>query len=370
MTALDGITVLDLTRLLPGGVATMWLANFGADVIKVEQPGVGDYARSTKPLFEATNRGKKSVEIDLKDPDGRAAFLHLADRADVVVESFRPGVMDRLGCGYEVLSARNPRLVYCAITGYGQTGPWRDMAGHDINYTAMAGLLELVGCSGGPPAIPATQIADLAGGSMQAVIGILLALLSRHRSGQGQFIDVSMMDGVAAMLPVALSQFQATGVLPERGAEFLTGKFACYNVYPTQDGRWLAVGALESKFWINLCTALGRTDFIADQYAPDSRQDEIKRALAGQFSEKTAAEWWTLLRAVECCVTPLRTLAEVAADPHFEERPIGLIPKLSDTPARQCTAGPSLGEHTREILAAAILYNERPHGLRLPGGQS
>jgi crotonobetainyl-CoA:carnitine CoA-transferase CaiB-like acyl-CoA transferase len=346
VTALDGITVLDLTRLLPGGVATMWLANFGAEVIKIEQPGVGDYARDTKPLFEATNRGKKSVAIDLKDADGKTAFLRLADRADVLVESFRPGVMDRLGCGYEVLSARNPLLVYCAITGYGQTGLWRELAGHDINYIAMAGLLELTGSGGGPPAIPAAQIADLAGGSAQAVIGILLALFSRQSSGRGQFVDVSMMDGVAAMLPVALSQFQATGVLPRRGDEVLTGKFACYNVYPTRDGRWLAVGALESKFWINLCTLLGRDDFIADQYAPDSRQDEIKRALAGLFAEKTAAEWWSLLRGVECCVTPVRTLEEL-------EQPVSLFPKLSHTPARPGGPPPSLGEHTLEILEAA-----------------
>src|SRR5215472_16388485 len=181
MTALDGVSVLDLTRLLPGGLATMWLASFGAEVIKVEQPGVGDYARTTAPaLFEATNRGKKSVEIDLKDEADRAKFLALASRADVVVESFRPGVMDRLGCGYEALSKTNSRLVYCAITGYGQTGPWRDMAGHDINYIAMAGLLDLTGTKGGPPATPGTQVADLAGGAMQAVMRILLALLARE----------------------------------------------------------------------------------------------------------------------------------------------------------------------------------------------
>ncbi len=344
MTALGGTTVLDLTRLLPGGVATMWLANFGAEVIKVEQPGVGDYARNTPALFEATNRGKKSVEIDLKNPDGRAAFLRLADRADVVVESFRPGVMDRLGCGFEVLSARNPRLVYCAITGYGQTGPWRDLAGHDINYIAMAGLLELTGVVGGPPTIPGGQIADLAGGAMQAVIGILLALFSRQQTGLGQFIDVSMADGAAAMLPVALSQFQATGDLPARGAGLLTGKFACYRVYPTLDGRWLAVGALEPKFWANLCTALNCSEFIADQYAPDPRQEEIARGLAAIFAEKAAAEWWALLRGVECCVTPVRTLAE-------QERTAGPIPKLSGTPARQGAPAPSLGEHTRELPA-------------------
>ena len=182
MTALDGLVVLDVTRLLPGAVATMWLANFGATVIKIEQPGVGDYARSlltpegqTSPLFETTNRGKKSVELDLKDYAGRDAFLRLLRGADVLVESFRPGVMDRLGLGYPAISRENPRLVYCAITGYGQTGPYRDLAGHDLNYIAMAGLLDITGEEGGPPSIPGAQVADLAGGSMQAVIAIRLA---------------------------------------------------------------------------------------------------------------------------------------------------------------------------------------------------
>jgi crotonobetainyl-CoA:carnitine CoA-transferase CaiB-like acyl-CoA transferase len=351
MTALDGVTVLDLTRLLPGGMATMWLASFGADVIKVEQPGVGDYARTTAlALFEATNRGKKSIEIDLKDAAGRAKFLELASRADVVVESFRPGVMDRLGCGYEVLSKTNPRLVYCSITGYGQTGPWRDMAGHDINYIAMAGLLDLTGTAGGPPAIPGTQVADIAGGAMQAVMGILLALLARERTGRGQFVDVSMMDGVAAMLPVEISRFQEKGVPPERGAGLLTGEFACYNVYRTADGHFLAVGALEPRFWANLCRVLGREDWIQDQYAPPPRQDELRRGLCALFATRNLTGWWAFLRDVECCVTPVRTLPEVLMDVHFAGRPVGLIPTLSGTPAKLCDPAPSRGQHNNEAL--------------------
>jgi crotonobetainyl-CoA:carnitine CoA-transferase CaiB-like acyl-CoA transferase len=351
MTALEGITVLDLTRLLPGGAATMWLASFGADVVKIEQPGTGDYARTVSPaLFEATNCGKRSIEIDLKDPADRATFLEWAARADVVVESFRPGVMDRLGCGYRSLSESNPRLVYCAITGYGQTGPWRDMAGHDVNYIAMAGLLDLTGTAGGPPAIPGAQIADLAGGAMQAVMGILLALLARERSGRGQFVDVSMTDGVAAMLPVAISRFHETGVPPERGASLLTGEFACYNVYPTADGRFLAVGALEPKFWANLCSALNREDWITDQYA-ESRQQELKDRLTAFFSTRTLAEWWAALREVECCVTPVRTVPEVLADQCRVGRPIG----LSDTPALPCGPAPSLGQHNQDVVRAGRL---------------
>jgi crotonobetainyl-CoA:carnitine CoA-transferase CaiB-like acyl-CoA transferase len=351
MTALDGVTVLDLTRLLPGGLATMWLASFGAKVIKVEQPGIGDYARTTAPaLFEATNRGKKSVEIDLKDDAGRTRFLGMASRADVVVESFRPGVMDRLKCGYEVLSNINPRLIYCAITGYGQTGPWRDMAGHDINYIAMAGLLDLTGTAGGPPAIPGAQVADIAGGSMQAVIGILLALLARERTGRGQFVDVSMMDGVAAMLPVEISRFQQTGIPPERGAGLLTGEFACYDVYPTADGRFLAVGALESKFWANLCRVLGRGEWIADQYAPPPRQDELKRGLCALFATRNLTDWWAVLQDVECCVTPVRTLQEVLTDVHFTYRRVGMIPGLSGTPAKPCDPAPARGQHNEEAM--------------------
>ncbi len=350
MTALDGITILDLTRLLPGGIATMWLAGFGAEVVKVEQPGIGDYARSTSPpLFEATNRGKKSVEIDLKHPDGKATFLAMAARADVVIESFRPGVMDRLGCGYEALAQGNPRLVYCAITGYGQTGPWRDMAGHDINYIAMAGVLDQTGIAGGPPAIPGVQIADFAGGAMQAVIGILLALMARERTGRGQFVDVSMMDGAAAMLPVAISRYAETGVAPQRGADLLTGEFACYNVYRTADGRFVAVGALEPKFWANLCSALHREDWIAGQYAPPPRQDEIRNGLAALFSTRTLEQWWEALGGVECCVTPVRSVPEVLADAHFTSRPDGLIPNLSETPARVSGAAPSLGQDNDEL---------------------
>jgi len=353
---LEGVRVLDLTRLLPGAVATAWLRSFGAEVIKIEQPGTGDYARSlfvadgeTNPVFEATNRGKKSVQIDLKDPDGRAAFLGLAETADVVVESFRPGVMDRLGLGYEALSALNSRLIYCAISGFGQSGPLRDLAGHDLNYIAMAGLLDMTGRGGGPPAIPGTQVADLAGGSMQAVIGILLALLARAATDRGQMVDVSMTDGVVALMPVALAALSKDRRTPARGGEALTGGLACYDVYATSDGNYMAVGALEPKFWSNLCKALGCPDLIAAQYI-SGEQERIRSRLEGIFVRRTAAEWWSELRIVECCVTPVRTLDEVAADEHLREYPPGLIPRLSETPAALAGRAPKLGEHDDEFL--------------------
>lgn len=357
MKPLDGLVVLDLTRLLPGAAATMQLANFGAEVIKIEEPGRGDYSRWLPPyiegegaVFRTVNRGKKSVALDLKSESGREALLRLAGSADVLVESFRPGTMDRLGLGYEMLRARNPRLIYVSITGYGQAGPWAALAGHDINYLALGGALELNGEGGGPPVIPGVQIADLAGGAMQAVTGVLLALTARAKTGCGQAVDVSMVDGVAWLLPVALGFQAATGAAPARGESVLTGRYACYHVYEAADGRWIAVGALEPKFWEALCRALGCEQLIGEQFADSPRREEIIAALAGIFRTRTAEEWFERLRVADTCVTPVRNTAEVAA--HFE---LGagdsvIVPKLSETPGRLGGVPPRLGEHTGEVL--------------------
>jgi crotonobetainyl-CoA:carnitine CoA-transferase CaiB-like acyl-CoA transferase len=335
--SLDGIRILDLTRLLPGAVATQWLADAGAEVIKIEQPGAGDYARSLfsdgeSPVFEATNRGKKSIVLDLKSDDGRAAFLALVETADVLIESFRPGVMARLGFSYEQLRARNPRLVFVAITGYGQSGPYRELAGHDINYLAMAGVLDLIGIKGGPPCVPGVQVADIAGGSMQAVMGVLMALVARSRTSEGQFVDVSMTGGSAALLAVPLAQYRANGRPLSRGDGILGGGHACYNVYCCRDSRWVAVGALEPKFWANLCRALGCDDLIADQFASEQRQTEMKQRVQSIFLERDASEWFELLGNKDCCLTPVRSINEVEAHPTSETR------------------APRLGEHTDEIL--------------------
>jgi crotonobetainyl-CoA:carnitine CoA-transferase CaiB-like acyl-CoA transferase len=357
MRPLDGLVVLDLTRLLPGAAATMQLANFGADVIKVEEPESGDYGRWIPPyldgegtVFRMVNRGKKSVALDLKSDSGRAAFLKLSETADVVVESFRPGTMQRLGLGYETLRASNERLVYVSITGYGQDGPWAAMAGHDINYMALGGALDGNGACGGPPAIPGIQIADLAGGAMHAVTGVLLALAARAKTGRGQAVDVSMVDGVAWMLPVALGLHAATGQLPARGDGVLTGRYACYRVYETADGRWIAVGALEPKFWQALCGALGCDHFIADQFAESPRREEIIAELARILHTRTAADWFERLRPVDCCVTPVCNVAEVAAHFGLSRGDSVVAPRLSDTPGRLGGAPPRLGEQTREIL--------------------
>jgi crotonobetainyl-CoA:carnitine CoA-transferase CaiB-like acyl-CoA transferase len=379
MKPLDGITVLDLTRLLPGAVATMMLGDFGARVIKVEEPVTGDPARVMGRIrkegsyFLATNRSKQSVAIDLKNPAGRAAFLKLAARADVVVEGNRPGVMERLGLGYETLRDVNPRLIYCALTGYGQDGPYRHEPGHDINYLAIAGVLGLNGVKGGPPVITGVQIADLAGGSMQAVIGILLALQARERTGVGQMVDISMMDGALGLMHIALATYLATGRVPQRGNETLTGRYACYNLYETSDGKYLSLGALEPKFWVNTCKVIGREDLIALHYAEGEQQAACIAALREIFRSRTAAEWLELFRGVEACLMPVLDASEVVSDPQVQHRQLiaeiehpvegklrQIAPtiKLSATPAEAVIPPPRLGEHTRAVLAEAGVDDE------------
>src|SRR6185436_18722250 len=280
MRPLDGIKVLDLTRLLPGAVATMMLGDFGADVLKIEEPGTGDPARHSRAgikqpgaYFLVTNRNKRSLTLNLKTAAGQEIFLKLAQQADVVIESFRPGVMERLGVGYEILQQHNPRLIYCAITGYGQEGPYRTKPGHDVNYISTAGVLSVIGAKDGPPLIPGVQLADLAGGSLHAVIGVLLALQARERTGAGQMVDVSMMDGVLSLLYVPFASYLANGAAPLRGNEGLSGKYACYQLYETKDGRYLSLGALEPKFWEHACRVLGREDFIARQFNNDAQPE-------------------------------------------------------------------------------------------------
>jgi crotonobetainyl-CoA:carnitine CoA-transferase CaiB-like acyl-CoA transferase len=326
---LDGILVLDLTRLLPGAAATLMLADFGAEVIKIEAPG-GDYARQMPPLiegegavFRATHRGKKSVELNLKTSDGKDTLLRMAAQADVLIEGFRPGVMQRLGLDYETLRSLNDRLIYVSLTGYGQTGPYAAMAGHDINYIALGGLLDITG------AIPGAQIADLAGGSMQAVIGILLALEARHKTGRGQFVDVAMLDGVRWLMTLPLAVYSATGEIPRAGATWLSGRYACYQTYQASDGRWLAVGALEPKFWAAFCERLGRKELITEQYAEGEQQAAIIEDLRKMFQRKSSTEWLDLFSGADACVTLVRNVAEVAADTSE------VIPKLSETPGKR-----------------------------------
>jgi alpha-methylacyl-CoA racemase len=359
--ALAGIRVLDLSRLLPGPFCSLLLADFGADVIKVEDLGAGDYARADPPAFAALNRGKRSVRLDLKSAGGRDAFLRLARGADVVLESFRPGVMDRLGVGWERLRAENPALVYCAITGYGQDGPLRDRAGHDLNYLARAGLLALSGEAGGPPVQSAGQIADVGGGALMAAFGILAAL----RSGEGQLVDVAMADG-------ALSWLQMLAARPDsrRGSLTLGGGILCYRPYRCADG-YVALGALEPKFFAAFCDGVSRPDLIEHQFDPPG--SAAHGEVASILLSRTRAEWEEFNARHDCCLEPVHELAEALADPQFRAREmlldgaLGTPVKLSETPADVSGAAPGPGEHTDEVLAEAGLSAGEIAALREEG---
>jgi len=366
MQPLHGVTILDLTRLLPGGFCTLILADLGADVLKIEEPGRGDYLRAFPPLgktqsalFTALNRGKRSLTLNLKTPEGRALLLDLARRADVLVESYRPGVLARLGLGYDLLHGVNQRLVICSISGYGQGGPLRDRVGHDLNYLGYAGALPLFAPRGGDrPIVPGMQIADIGAGALPAAIGILAALLERERSGRGQVLDISMTDGVLHWLAVYAAQQWATGAVPDGGRGPLSGGYACYSVYTTADGRALTVAAVEPHFWANLCRMLGHEQYIALQYAAWPEQQQIFATFDGLFSARTLDQWLAFFGDAEVCVGPVLALGEaLAAHPariitldQPGEGPLrqlgGMFGATSTRPA------PALGEHSNDTLVA------------------
>ena len=376
---LEGIRVLDLSRLLPGGFCSLLLADFGAEVVKVEDLGMGDYVRWSPPYYEgaedtakgslflALNRNKTSVRINLKEEAGREVLLRLVAQADVVLESFRPGVLDRLGVGYEAMRAVNPGIVYCAISGYGQDGPMRDRSGHDMNYLGLIGLLGLTGEAGGPPVQAAGQIADLGGGGLMAAFGILAALHERERSGEGQLVDVSMADGALSWLAMVAGQYLCDGVVPERGHQLLAGSVICYRPYQCADG-WVTLGALEPKFWQNWCRGVGREDLIELQFAkPNSA---AHAAVQGVFMERSRDQWTAFAAEHDCCLEPVLGLDEaldselvaaremvVELDQPGAQKPVrllGLPVKLSRTPGdANRLPGPALGEHTDAVLRAA-----------------
>ena len=387
--ALDGVRVLDLTRLLPGGYATLLMADMGADVVKVEEPGRGDYIRWTPPLAGdlsashiALNRNKRSLTLNLKSEGGRDAFLRLVPSFDVVIESFRPGVMDRLGVGWSVLEPAHPGLVYCAISGYGQDGPRSQVAGHDANYIGYAGVLSIIGEEGRRPSIPGVQIGDLAGGGMAAVISILAALLRRASTGKGDFCDVSMMDGALSWLSIHAAEYVATGAIPQRERMHLSGAYPCYRVYPAADG-WLTVGALEPQFWAALCRALGRDDLLDDGFAVGERRDEVVRELEALFATRTRAEWMTELDGLDVCVGPVNDFSEAFDDEQVRHREmvvageiegvgewthVGNPIRLSSSPGRvDRLPPPRLGEHTDELLKEAGFADDDIEELRASG---
>ena len=375
---LSGLKVLDLSRLLPGGFCSLLLADLGADVLKVEDTGMGDYVRWSPPyvegaedsarsaLFLSLNRNKRSIRLDLKSDAGKEILLKLAREHDVLLESFRPGVLDRLGVGYERLKQENPGLVYCAISGYGQDGPKRDAAGHDQNYLALGGQLGLTGEADGPPIQGAGQVADVGGGALMAAVGILAALRERDVSGQGQLVDVSMFDGALSWMGMLAAAMLADGQVPQRGRLPLAGQFACYRPYACKDG-FVSCGALEPKFWQAWCRGVGREDLVEQQFAAPG--SEGHRAIAEVFAARTRAEWAAFNVEHDCCVEPVLDLDEalrselvraremvVELDQPGAAAPVkllGLPIKLDRTPGDPSRMpGPALGEHTDEVLAA------------------
>ena len=362
--SLQGVRVLDLSRLLPGPFLTMVLADLGADVVKVEEPRMGDYMRDFPPRgdgmsgrYLSVNRNKRSVTVDLKNDRERERFLRMAARADVVVESFRPGVMERLGVGYDALKARNEAIILCSISGYGQTGPYRDRAGHDINYLALAGVLAMSGAApDGPPVMAGVQIADMAGGAMWGAIGILAALIERRRTGKGTHLDISMTEGALALLASEFGILDAEPAVPTRGAGLLNGGAARYGVYRTSDGKYLSVGALEPQFLNRLAAAAG----LELSRGPDT-DARLREQLTRVIATKTRDEWVRALAEHDCCCEPVLELDEVVEHPLHRER--GLFFEIGDSSAPGTLQvrtplgmpdgrrpAPALGEHNDEVF--------------------
>lgn len=370
---LSGIRILDLSRLLPGAYASQMMADFGADVIKIEEPGSGDYGRYMPPqgpggmslYFLAINRNKRSVTVNLKSAQGREIFLRLVRESDVVLESFRPGVMERLGLGYEQLKETNPGIIYCAISGYGQDGPYRLRAGHDLNYAGYAGLLDYNRSPRGEPAMPATQFGDLAGGSYMAVIGILTALMGRVKTGEGSNVDVSMTEGVLSLLPLFATTYLNTDKVPQPGRSSLDGGLPCYNIYETQDGKHVTLAALEPKFWHTFCTHIGHLELLPfhTPHGPGEREQAMDM-LRAIFKTKTRDEWIAELADIDACVGPLYSLDEALHDPQAQARGVTVtsgegeaafctlpsFPRISKVTSEQRYRAPGLGEHIDEVL--------------------
>ena len=370
MTSLDAVHVLDLSRLMPGPLCTMILGDLGADVIKIEQPKIGDYARSAPPFMRDTgaaflmlNRNKRSITLNLRNREAQEVVYKLAERSDVFVESFQPGVAERLGVGYSTISKINERMIYCAISGYGQAGPYRDLVGHDLTYTSYSGAIGATGLKGGPPVIPALQVADIQSG-IYAAVAILAALYARERTRKGEFIDISLMDAAVASMIIPLS-FHFAGLPTERGRLPLSGAAPFYNVYETADRKFISIAALEPKFWIELCRILGLDKYQDQQFAADEESELIRDDLARVFRRRKRDEWVRILNGRDIPCAPVYDVDEVPGDGHVKSRntimeiemdKYGSLNQLA-TPIRMTQSEltvrlppPRLGEHTLQIL--------------------
>ena len=379
MGLLKGLKLLDLSRLLPGPYCSLLLADLGMEVLKIEDPELGDYMRAMGPVrkkdsayFLALNRNKKSMLLNLKAKEGKEIFYKLINTYDIVLEGFRPGVMDRLGIGYQELKKRNPRVILCSLSGYGQDGPYKERSGHDINYIGLGGILELTGSRGGHPIIPGTQIADIGGGGMMAAIAILAAAVHREKTGEGQFVDVAMHDGVISWLSIHAGKYFIDKELPKRGEMYLGGRYACYQVYPTKDGRHMSLGALEPKFWKNFCEAIGRRDLINKQFIEGEDRLRVIEEIQALFKTRSQEEWVDFFKDVDACCEPILTLEEVFQHPQVlhremvieyehpvegKVRQVGNPIKSSQFPFEIRTPSPAWGGHTIEVLKE-IGYSE------------
>jgi len=375
---LEGFKVVDLSRYGPGRYCSMLLADFGAEVITIETPRVeaslpAFLTDDTSPRYLAFNRNKRSLALNLKKEQGREIFYKIIETTDVLIEGYRPGVTQKFGIDYETLHKINQRLIYCSISGFGQDGPYRERPGHDINYVGIAGILDLTGYEDGPPAMIGTLVADLVGGFCQATMAILIALLERENSGEGQYIDVSMLDGLIHALWLQGMDFLLTGRIPKRGEDIPTGLSAGYNIYQTLDNRYLTLGCLEPWFWEKLCTVVGRVDFIPHQRAQNRKRQEVLAFFRKIFKTKTCAEWLKILSEADIPCGPVNNLSETFADPQVIHRKmvvetknpilgmirqIGIPMKLSRTPGSIKNPAPRYGEQTEEILKELGYYEE------------
>lgn len=385
MLALEGVRILDLAHVAPGAYCTMLLADLGADVIKVEPPAAAKVkilGSSLSPLgkagrrdaaFHATNRNKRSVALDLKSQEGKEIFLRLAQRTDVILEGFRPGTMKKLGIDYATVSQLNPRIIYCSLSGYGQAGPYSQLPGHDVNYISIGGALDLIGSAGGPPVIPQNIVGDFGGGSLLSAIGILGALLARDKTGRGQYLDMSITDGVLSLLTWQAEKYFRDGRWPRRGASALGAGYPYYNAYRCKDGKYISIGCLEPRFWENLCRALGREDYAPycfeqshmTQRPRGGKWGEIKSFLRATFRAKTRDEWFEMLSRADVPVSRVLQFDEVFRDPQVKERrmvidiedaelgkirQVGIPFKMSETPGSVRKLAPVLGEDTGRVL--------------------
>lgn len=383
MIALAGIRVLDMARLGPGPHCAQILGDLGADVIKIEEPAPRQGHRAGRvinlPPDSAIRRNSRSLGINLKADAGRDVFRRLVAGADVIMEGFRPGVVKRLGVDYDAVRQIKPDIIYASLTGYGQDGPYASYVGHDINYQAITGILGRTGFPDRPPVIPGNTIADNAGGGLNAVIGILTALLVKERTGRGQYIDMAMVDGLLTMMFLNVDEYARTGEVPGRGQTITTGLYPWYSVYETADGKFISVGAIEPWFYENLCRFLECEEYVGDQYANGAKREEIFQSFRRIFKTRTRDEWVSLLMPGETCVAPVYTIDEVVADPHLlwrkmiVERPVpgdaaraevGVMVKLSETPGEIRRMAPAPGQDTEELLQELGYLPEEIESLR------